>query len=159
MKKAALLALLVFPAPALADVGVNLYGLSHHFDRARARELKVDNGVNPGLGLRYRIAHSERLEWIFDVGAYRDSGRDTALIAGAGGLWHATSRLRLGAALALFDSDTYNRGRTAIAPLPVAGYELGRATLNVVYLPRVSEINEAGYAGLLGDLVAALSAA
>jgi hypothetical protein len=46
-----------------ADVGVNLYGLSYHFDRARAR---------------YRVAHGERLQWIFDAGAYRDSGRNTA---------------------------------------------------------------------------------
>jgi hypothetical protein len=147
MRKAALLALLALPAPALADIGVNLYGLSYHFDRARARELKVDNEVNPGLGLRYRVAHSDRLQWIFDVGAYRDSGRNTALVAGAGGLWRATDRLRLGAALALLDSDTYNRGRTVLAPLPVAGYELDRAMLNVVYLPKVAEINEVATLG------------
>ena len=114
MKHAAFLALLVLPGPAFADIGINLYGLSYHFDRARARELRVDNEVNPGLGLRYRIARSERLQWIFDVGAYRDSGRNTALIAGAGALWHARERIRVGAALALLDSDTYNRGKTTL---------------------------------------------
>jgi hypothetical protein len=147
MKKAAFCALLALPTPALGEIGLNLYGFSYHFDRGRARELEVDNEINPGLGLRYRVPHCERLQWIFDVGAYRDSGRNTALVAGAGGLWHATHRLRLGAALALFDSDTYNRGRTALAPVPVAAYELDRAMLNFVYLPKVREVNEVATLG------------
>lgn len=147
MRKAAFCALLALPSPALADIGLNLYGLSYHFDRSRARELKVDNEINPGLGLRYRVPHSERLQWFLDVGAYRDSGRNTALVAGAGGLWHATDRLRLGAALALFDSDTYNRGKTALAPVPVAAYELDRVMLNFVYLPKVREVNEVATLG------------
>lgn len=147
MKCAAFLALLVLPAAAYADVGINLYGLSYHFDRSRARELRVDNEVNPGLGLRYRVAHSERLQWIFDVAAYRDSGRNTALVAGAGALWHVSERVRLGAALAVLDSDTYNRGKTTLAPLPVAAYELRQATLNFVYLPKVSDINEVATLG------------
>jgi hypothetical protein len=119
----------VLPAPARADVGVNLYGLSHHFDRARARELKVDNGVNPGLGLRYRIAHSERLEWIFDVGAYRDSGRNVH--PGKNG-----HRAAARSGLRAWQSDAQRR-------LPPQGLGDKRG----------------GYAGLLGDLVAALSAA
>jgi hypothetical protein len=147
MKKAAFCALLALPTPALGEIGLNLYGLSYHFDRSRARELRVDNEINPGLGLRYRVPQSERLQWIFDVGAYRDSGRNTALVAGAGGLWHATHRLRLGAALALFDSDTYNRGKTALAPVPIAAYELDRAMLNFVYLPKVREVNEVATLG------------
>jgi hypothetical protein len=147
VKKAAFCVLLALPLPAAADLGLNLYGLSYHFDRAAARELGVNNGVNPGLGVRYRARASERLQWIVDVGAYYDSGRNTALVAGAGGLWHATEHVRLGAALALFDSDTYNRGRTTLAPLPLAAYELDRATLNFVYLPKVREINEVATLG------------
>src|SRR5438034_1358694 len=105
---------------AAADWGVNVYGLSRHLDRAKARELHVDNEVNPGLGLRYRAPRDERLDWIFDTGLYRDSGRNTAFFAGAGASWHATGHLRLAGALTFFKSDTYNRGRAGIAPLPVA---------------------------------------
>jgi hypothetical protein len=143
------LALLIWAALMLPDVaqagefGVNVYGLSYHFDRARARELRVDNEVNGGLGLRYRVTHSERLDWVFDAGAYRDSGRNTARVAGAGALWKPTERLRLGAALALFNSDTFNRGRSFLAPLPVAAYDLGPVTLNFVYLQRFREVNPA----------------
>lgn len=136
---------------AHADLGVNLYGLSYHFDRSRARALGVDNEINPGLGLRYRVPHSERLQWIVDAGAYRDSGRNTALLAAAGALWRVSEGQRegwqLGGALALLDSDTYNRGRTFVAPLPVAAYEFRAATLNFVYLPKVSEVNEVAALG------------
>lgn len=135
-------ALLVLPLPAFADLGINIYGLAYHFDRSRAREIGVDNEVNPGLGLRYRVPHSERMAWILDVGAYRDSGRNTALLAGGGALWNITERLRLGGALVALDSNTYNRGKTALAPLPLAAYETRSVTFNVVYLPKVSDINE-----------------
>ena len=138
------LALLLLPGWATAQsLGVNVYGLSYHFDRERARELGVDNELNPGLGVRYRVPHSERMQWIFDAGAYRDSGRNTALLAGAGALWRVSEGWRLGAALAVLNSDTYNEGKTFVAPLPVAAYEFRSATLNFVYLPEVSkEINE-----------------
>jgi len=131
----------------MADLGINLYGLSYHFDRSRARELDVDNGFNPGLGVRYRVPQSEKLAWIFDAGAYHDSGRNTALVAGAGALFKVSAGWRVGGALALFDSDTYNRGRTALAPVPLAAYETRAVTFNFVYLPRVSEINEVATLG------------
>jgi len=80
------LILAALPATALADLGINLYGLSYHFDRARAEELGLDNQINPGLGLRYRVPHSEHMAWIADVGVSRDSARNTALLAGVGPL-------------------------------------------------------------------------
>ena len=141
-------ALLALPAGAQAgDWGVNLYGASYHFQRERARALGVDNGINPGLGLRYRVQESGRLQLIFDAGAYHDSGRNTALVAGAGALWHATERLRVGGAVVFLHSDTYNRGNPALAPLPLAAYELRRVSLNATYLPKVARINEVATLG------------
>jgi len=138
---ALLIAALAFPAAARAgEFGINLYGLSYHFDRDKARELRDDNWFNYGLGARYRLP-GEGLDWFFDAGAYHDSGRNTAVLAGAGGLWHATANLRLGAALAFLHSKTYNDGQAFVAPLPVAAYEWRSATLNMVYLPKVHEIN------------------
>lgn len=140
-------AALALPLPAAAELGINLYGLSYHFDRGRARDIGVDNEVNPGLGVRYRLAHSERLQWVLDAGAYRDSGRNTALLAGAGALWKVSPGWRLGGALAVLDSDTYNQGKTFVAPLPLAAYEFRWATLNFVYLPKVSDLNEVATLG------------
>lgn len=142
IKRALLAAILALPLPAFADLGINIYGLSYHFDRSRARAIGVDNEFNPGLGVRYRLAQSERLAWVFDLGAYRDSGRNTALVGGAGALFKISDGWRLGGALAVLNSDTYNRGKTAIAPLPVAAYETRAVTFNAVYLPKVSDINE-----------------
>lgn len=147
MKRLLLAATFLAPAPACAELGINLYGLSHHFDRSRARELRVDNEINPGLGVRYRVPHSERLAWIFDAGAYRDSGRNTALLAGAGGLFKVSEGWRLGGALVVLDSDTYNRGKTTLAPVPLAAYETRRVSFNFVYLPKVSDINEVATLG------------
>jgi hypothetical protein len=119
---AALLLLLPASAKAQQTLGVNLYGLSYHLDRERAREIGVDNEINPGLGVRYRVPHSERLQWIFDAGAYRDSGRNTALLAGAGALWRVSPGWRLGGALVVLDSDTYNEGKTFVAQMGIASF-------------------------------------
>jgi hypothetical protein len=53
----------------------------------------------------------------------------------------------VGGALALLDSDTYNQGKTFVAPLPLAAYEFRRATLNFVYIPKVSDANEVATLG------------
>ena len=127
---------------AAGDWGVNVYGVSYHFERSRARELGLDNEINPGLGVRYRAPIDERFDWFADAGFYRDSGRNTALIAGPGVFWKPGGGLRLGGALAFFNSDSYNRGKAFIAPVPVAAYEWRTATLNVTYFPKISNFNE-----------------
>ena len=141
-------AALALPLPTAAELGLNVYGLSYHFDRSQARALGLDNELDPGLGLRYRVPHSERLQWIFDAGAYRDSGRNTAALAGAGALWKVSEGWRLGGALALLHSDTYNQGKAFIAPLPLAAYEFRWGTLNFVYLPKVSDVNAVATLGV-----------
>jgi hypothetical protein len=143
-------ALIVFVAlaclsgAARADVGLNVYGLSYHFDRDKARERGLTHEINPGLGLRWRNGDSPLFA---DVGIYRDSAARTARIAGGGYLWPATEHLRLGAGLALFRSDTYNNGRAFIAPVPVAAYETQRVTFNLVYFPKWREQNPTNQIG------------
>lgn len=140
----ALLALLL-PAAALAQEGqwgLNVYLFSYHFDRDKAKRLGVDTEVNPGLGLRYRKLLDTNVEGFLDAGAYRDSGRNTAVYAAGGALYRVTERLRLGAALALLHSDTYNHGKAFIAPVPLATYDFDRITFNMVYLPKVREFNQ-----------------
>jgi hypothetical protein len=125
------------------ELGVNVYVASYHFERSRAREHGLTNEFNPGVGVRYRRPYSERIDWVYDAGIYRDSARHTAVVAGAGGLWKATAGLRIGAALALFKSPTYNDGNLALAPLPIAAWELRSFTFNAAFAPRVAGLNEA----------------
>jgi hypothetical protein len=143
LRFAVLIALMTFPLFSKAgDFGVNLYGASYHFERGRAKELGLDNEFNPGLGVRYRDRLNERFDWFVDAGFYRDSGRNTAIVAGPGALWRAGEGLRLGGALAYFRSDSYNAGRAFIAPIPVAAYDWRAVTLNVTYFPKVSHFND-----------------
>ena len=141
MIRALLAAVLLAPALCRADLGLNLYGLSWHLDADKAEQEHTDNWFNPGLGVRYRVP-GERVDYFVDAGFYRDSGRNTAVLAGAGAHWHATQRARLGLALVVLNSDTYNDGRTFVAPLPIAAWDFGPAQLNAVYMPKVSKIND-----------------
>src|SRR5947207_663890 len=139
MVRNALLCLALFlPLAAHAELGLNVYGLSYHFDQDKAKEIGTDNQVNPGLGIRWRKVE-ERWDWFADVGFYHDSGRNTAKLAGVGALYHLGQSARLGLALAVLNSDTYNQGKTFIAPLPVAAWEFRHVTLNMVYMPKVHE--------------------
>lgn len=45
-----------------------------------------------------------------------------------------------------------NRGRTALAPVPLTAYETRAVTFNFVYLPGVSEINEVATLGFWATL-------
>jgi hypothetical protein len=131
-------------AGAHADIGINVYGLSYHFDRDKARERGLTHEFNPGLGVRWQAGDSPLFA---DVALYRDSAARTARIAGAGLLWPASVHVRLGAGLALFRSDTYNAGKAFIAPIPVAAYETRRVTFNVVYFPKWREQNPTNQIG------------
>jgi hypothetical protein len=143
------LALLGPVSPALAgEFGVNLYGLSYHFERSRAKALGVDNEFNPGLGARYLIGENRRFKWFADGGIYRDSGRNTAKYGGAGVQWRATESLGVGAALVAFHSDSYNRGRSFIAPLPVVSWDYRAVTFNLTYFPKVNKLNDVNALGL-----------
>lgn len=146
MRFAWLLLALCVPA-AHADLGLNVYGASHHFDRVKAKEIGLTHEFNPGLGVRYRRAQSETLDFFADAGFYRDSKANTAVLLGGGGLWHATERVRLGGGLVLLKSDTYNGGGAFIAPVPVAAYEWRRATLSAVYFPKWRDVNRTNQVG------------
>jgi hypothetical protein len=126
---------------ARADLGINIFGASYHFERDKAKELGLTNEVNPGLGLRWREPWRESFDVFADVGFYRDSARNNAVFAGGGVFWKSAGGLRLGGGLVLMQSDTYNDGDPFIAPAPVAAYEWRRVTLNVVYFPKFRDIN------------------
>jgi hypothetical protein len=140
VRVAALVAACLVAPLARADLGINIYGLSWHIEGDEARKAGVDNWFNPGLGLRYRIP-GERFDTFFDAGVYHDSGRNTAVVAGGAVHWRATESARLGIALAVFNSQTYNNGKTFVTPLPVAAWDFGRGQVNVMYAPKVEEIN------------------
>ena len=142
------LALALASAPAAAaELALNLYGASYHFNRDKAREMGLTEEFNPGLGLRWRKRQWERHDLFADAGLYRDSGERTARFAGAGILWRAGESVRLGGAVALFRSDTYNHGEAFVAPVPLAAYETRLATFNMAFFPRFGTVNATSQLG------------
>jgi len=132
---------------ARADIGLNVYGASYHFDRDKARELGLTNEFNPGLGIRWRQGRSPAVDLFADAGFYEDSAKHTAKLAGGGALWHATQRVRLGGGLVLLKSETYNGGAAFIAPAPLAAYEWRRVTVNAVYFAKWRDVNRTNQLG------------
>lgn len=139
------LPLLLAALPARAETwGLNIYGLSYHWERDVARANRWDNEFNPGLGLRYQGGPLGHGNWFADGGVYRDSGRNTAVYAGVG--WRVplddAQRWQLGAALVAFHSDTYNHGDPFIAPVPLLSWQLKEFTLNLTHFLKVENFNE-----------------
>lgn len=143
-----LMLLLVASLTAIAaqagDWGINVYGLSYHWDRELAEQNDWDNEFNPGLGVRYGLGTWLKADAILDAGAYYDSGRNTAVYAAAGLLWplDTTRRFKLGVALTAFHSDTYNQGDAFIAPVPLFSVRLENVTLNLTHFPKIGDLNE-----------------
>lgn len=134
-------------APQADQLGINVYGLSYHFDRDRARELDVDNELNPGLGLRYHFAEWKRWSFYGEAGVFRDSGRNAAKVLGTAALWDAGAGIHAGAAVAVFHSDTYNSGDVFVAPIPLLAYDAGPVTFNLTYFPKISRFNDVATLG------------
>lgn len=124
------------------NLNFHLYAFSYHTDREGVRQHGLDNELNTGLGLNYTFHEDERGIGFTEAGFYRDSGSRVAKLAGVGYQYKFGERLRLGGALLGVLSDTYNKGRFFIAPVPMLAYDLGPVQLNVTYVPRYRNYNK-----------------
>jgi hypothetical protein len=119
-----------------------VYGLAYHPDRATVHRTHLDNEVNPGLALHYRLADDERGITFVEAGAYDDSGRHWAKFAGLGYQFKYGEHWRIGGALALVDSKTYNHGVAFVGMIPLITYDMGRIKLNAAYFPKLGNFNQ-----------------
>jgi hypothetical protein len=126
----------------LHALDLNVYGLSYHPDRGAVHRKNLDNQVNPGLGLHYQLVDYERGTMFVEIGAFEDSGRNWAKFAALGYQFKVGSQWKMGAALAVMNSKTYNGGTTFVAMIPLITYDFGRIKLNGTYLPRLPGYNE-----------------
>ncbi len=144
------LVFLGIPGAGANELSLNLYGLSHHWERGEAKRIGTDHEFNPGLGLRYGLEPSRICRTPFvEAAAYRDSGAATAVYAALGCKgWQLGDNLYLGGALAAFHSDTYNRGAPFIAPIPLLTWQLKGVALNFTHFPKVKGFNDINTTGL-----------
>lgn len=130
--------------PADNRLGINLhvFGLSYHPDRQGTRINHLDNELNIGLGLGYKLHNDARGQTNVEAGFFKDSGRNWAKFAGMGYQFKFGERWKLGADLLAVNSPTYNKGRSFIAPIPRLTYDFGTVKLNAIYIPRFRPIND-----------------
>jgi hypothetical protein len=121
----------------LHGLDLNVYGLSYHPDREGVRRKNLDNQVNPGLGLHYPLAESARGTMFSEVGAFEDSGRNWAKFAALGYQFKLSSQWKIGGAVAVMNSRTYNGGTTFVGLIPLVTWDVGLIKINATYLPRI----------------------
>jgi len=126
----------------LSRLDLNVYGLSYHPDRNAVHRKNLDNQVNPGLALHYSLTDSARGTSFVEGGAYLDSGRNWAKFAGLGYQYKVGERWKIGGAVAVANSPTYNRGATFVGMIPLITYDLGLIKLNAVYFPKIGNYNQ-----------------
>jgi len=132
----------------LNALDLNVYGLSYHPDRETVHRLHLDNEVNPGLGLHYELVNDARGITFAEVGAYDDSGSHWAKFAALGYQLKFGEHWRIGGAIALMHSRTYNDGAAFVGMIPLITYDFGRFKLNAVYFPKLGHTNEVAAIGL-----------
>lgn len=130
------------PAEPSLNLNLHFYGLSYHTDREGVRRTHVDNELNVGIGVGYEFHNDDHGAAFFQAGLYKDSGRNWAKVAGPGYQFKLGDRWRVGAALLVIESRTYNNGNIFVAPIPILTYDLGIVKLNAAFAPRIRDLNE-----------------
>lgn len=136
------------PVKKRLSINLHVFGLSYHPDRGGTRVNHLDNELNTGLGLGYKLRENERGEVNSEIGFFKDSGRAWAKFAGANYLFKEGNRWRWGADLLAIQSPTYNRGKAFVAPIPRLTYDFGPVKANLIYIPKYRQVNEFSVFGL-----------
>jgi hypothetical protein len=132
----------------LNKLDLNVYGLAYHPDREKVKSENLDNQVNPGLALHYELRNTERGVTFTEIGAYRDSGRNTAAFVALGYQYKLGENWKFGGAVAAMNSKTYNDGVSFVGMFPLVTYDFGPLKVNAVYFPKVANYNEVAAFGL-----------
>jgi hypothetical protein len=131
-------AALAAPLVAGAEVGVNVFGFSHHLNAYEGSRLRE---FNPGAGLQWTFAQTKRGALNGNLGVYQDSyghanwhlslGARVRLI---GGVW-------VGAQLIDAVSPSLNKGYPVVTPYPLLTVRLQAVDVNMAYIPEVGSFN------------------
>jgi len=128
----------VATAEARAEVGINVYGLSHHLKNPLNEELRE---FNPGLGLQWTFSRAGRGSLEGNVGIYQDSYGHANHHLSLGGRVRVAGPIELGLQMINASSSSFNGGEPILTPYPFVAARLPGATLNLAYIPEVQSIN------------------
>lgn len=135
---AALSLLVVSPAAQADELGLNVFGFSHHFKNPLDEDLKE---FNPGLGVQWTFARSARASLECDAGVYQDSFAHANYHLSLGGRVRAGGPFEFGLHLINAMSQSLNDNHPVVTPYPFVAVRTPRATINVTYMPELKSFN------------------
>jgi hypothetical protein len=122
------------------ELGLNLYGLSYHFDRETANGTEF-NEIKFGLGLNYRFAESKRFDFSLEGGMFKDSLRHKAKYVSLNVRYEvAKEAIKLGVLISAYRSDSVSEN-WVFGPIPVLALRYKNVGFNFVYIPEIPDIN------------------
>jgi len=142
----ALFLLAVINTPADAQVGINVFGLSKHFNSVNESDDESSDesdpsSFNPGLGVHWTFDRGRRTSLELNAGLYRDSFHNLNQHLSLGGRLRLWGPLEIGLQAVLAKSLSMNDGNAFLYPLPFLSLRHPRIVLNSVYIPAVSSFN------------------
>ena len=139
---AALLGLVAWgqPGASAGTIGIDLYGLSRHFDR-QSREGYRFNEVNAGLGVDWVLLRTPSQTAFADLSIFRDSFRNPDRYVSIAWTHRLVGPLQMGAMLAVSSTRSENLGEPFMAPVPLLSYRTDRAALHILFLPPSTELS------------------
>ena len=130
--------LLWCPQGHASSVGINFYGLSYHLN---GRTINEFNEINQGMGINVTLGSSKDDLIFFEIGSYKDSFKNTARYISVGYILKVVGQLRAGVNTALYNSKSFNYGRSVIFPIPIISYRFPYVTVSGIYLPKYYSVN------------------
>ena len=133
--------ILAAPAAATAtgdELGVNVFGFSHHLKNPYGDEL---HEFNPGLGLQWTFARDRRGSVDGNLGIYSDTFGHANYHLSLGGRVRVAGPLDIGVQMINAVSASLADGEPVLTPYPFVAARLGRVTWNVAYIPEVQSFN------------------
>lgn len=134
----ALSLLVVSPAARADELGLNVFGFSHHFKNPYDEPLKE---FNPGLGVQWTFARSARASLECDAGVYQDSFAHANYHLSLGGRVRAGGPFEFGLHLINAMSPSLNDNHPVVTPYPFVAVRTPRATINLTYMPELKSFN------------------
>lgn len=134
------------PAVAASRLGLDLYGLSYHFDRRDVDGYKF-NETNLGGGLDWVFRRGTDNTFFADAGLFSDSYRRTSGCGSVAWTHKLIGPLQGGLGLAIVSTPSVNNGELFMAPAPLLSLRTDRVAIHLAYVPDESGVNT--YPGLV----------
>jgi hypothetical protein len=126
-------------APALAGVGLNLYGFAWYPDEPDDAVLNADLF---GLGLQYDLRVREDSRLYLEGGAFNDIYEHANMHLGAGYRHRVAGPVFVGGGLYLVKTPSLNDGDPFLAPMPQLSLVGGPGALTAMWNPRLDGVAE-----------------